>query len=229
MRRHCPICPQKPLRDTQLNGVLVATCDSCKGHWMEHDELERLTPAWKTDAPWAALHDAPRRCPHAQHHVPASRENCGLCGRAAARCPTCDEHLSQVRMQACAVDVCSRCHGLWLDASELELLRRAPRHSLRPLVGAAAVAAATAAALAASQSTVVSSSPIQEAARDVATTTGEVVAEVAVEVVAEGALEVIVDGAGTVIEVAVEGASAVGVAVGEAMAAVLAAIADALN
>ncbi|MFP2907866.1 zf-TFIIB domain-containing protein [Pyxidicoccus sp. 3LFB2] len=222
MRRNCPICPQKPLRATQASGVPVSTCDHCKGHWLEHEELERLTPAWKSHAPWETLHDAPRRCPHAQHHVPASRESCGLCGRKAVRCPTCGDHLSQVRMQACTVEVCGQCQGLWLDARELELLRHAPRSSLRPLVGGAAVAAVTAAALAASQSSVVSSNTVQDATRDGALA----VTEFAVDAAAEGAIEVAVSGAGTAIEVAAEGASTVGTAIAEAMGAVLGAIAE---
>lgn len=224
MRRHCPICPQKPLRTIQASGVRVDTCDHCKGHWLEHEELERLTPAWKAHAPWEALHDAPRRCPHARHHVPSTRELCALCGQAVARCPTCDDHLSQVRMQACAVDVCGQCHGLWLDASELELLTRAPRNSLRPLVGGAAVAAATATAatLVASQSDLASSGTVQNVARDVAMGVGEL----SLEVAAEDALEVAAEGGMKAVEFAAEGASAVGEAVGEAMGAVLLAIAE---
>jgi Zn-finger nucleic acid-binding protein len=223
MSRRCPICPQKPLRTIQRHGVHLDTCDHCNGHWLEHGELERLVPAWKGDALGAALHDAPRRCPHARHHVPSTREQCGLCGRPAVRCPTCDEPLSQVRMQACAVDVCGPCHGLWLDANELELLSRAPRHSLRPLVGAAAVAAVTTAALVASQSAVVSGDPVRTSLLQDAATG---VADVTVDVVAEGAVEAVVSGVGTVAEVAVEGASAVGSAVGEVMGAVLAAIVE---
>ncbi len=229
MSRHCPVCPHKPLRATQVGGVRVDTCDHCKGHWLEHAELERLTPAWKAGVPWEALHDFPRRCPHARHHVPASRDTCGMCGRTVAHCPTCAEPLSQVRMQACAVDVCGRCHGLWLDASELELLRHAPRSSLRPLLGGAAVAAATAAALATAHSGLAGEGPVQNAARETVTDVAEVAVEVVTEVAVEGALDSAVSGAGTVIEFAVEGASAVGSAVGEAMAAILGAIADAFN
>ncbi|NMO19651.1 hypothetical protein HPC49_19755 [Pyxidicoccus fallax] len=221
MSRPCPICLQASLRTIQVSGVHLDTCDRCNGHWLEHGELERLAPAWKADALWEALRNAPRRCRHAKHHVPHTREQCGLCGSPAARCPTCDEHLSQVRLPVCAVDVCGGCHGLWLDKDELQLLRRAPRQSLKPLVGAAAVAAVTAAAVAAAQASP-GPSPASSTFRDI----GEDAAEVAVEVVTDGALELLVSGAGTVAEVAVEGASVVGTAIAETMAAVLGAVVE---
>ncbi|MFP2932434.1 zf-TFIIB domain-containing protein [Pyxidicoccus sp. 3LG] len=230
MSRPCPICPtKKPLRSTQVHGVHVDTCDGCKGHWLEHGELERLAPAWKSDALWAALTQAPRRCPHFRHHVPTGRTHCGLCGAATVCCPTCGERLSQVRLEVCAVDVCGQCHGLWLDANELTLLTRAPKSSLRPLVGGAAVAAATAAALAASQAAVVSPDPVRSQLRDAGLDAAGAAVETAVEVVAEGTVEVVLDSAGTVVEVAVEGASAVGSAVGEAMGVVLTAIVEIFN
>jgi Zn-finger nucleic acid-binding protein len=228
MSRHCPICPSKPLRTTQAGGIPVATCDHCRGHWLEHDQLERLTPAWKFGGPWASLReDAPRRCPHAKHHVPASRDTCGMCGRDVVHCPSCAAPLSQVRMQACAVEVCGQCQGLWLDASELELLRQAPKSSLRPLMGGAAVAAAvTAATVAYSQA---GGAPVGSTGQNPVVEATEVVLEVATDVAAEGALHSIASGAGTVIEVAAEGASTVGSAIGDMMAAVLGAIADAFN
>ena len=225
MSRHCPICTQHPLRTTEVHGVQVDTCTNCKGHWLEHGELERLAPAWKADALWAALHDAPRRCPHFRHHVPSNRETCGLCGKAAARCPSCDEFLSQVKLTACAVDVCGRCHGLWLDAHELTLLRQAPRHTLRPLVGGAAVAAAVAATtLAATQV-----APVRSRLHEAGMTAGEVTADIVTEVAVEGLGEVFVSGASTAVEVAMEGAAGVGTAVAEAMGAVLSAIAETLG
>ncbi|MBZ4418835.1 zf-TFIIB domain-containing protein [Myxococcus sp. RHSTA-1-4] len=228
MSRPCPICLQHPLRTTELHGVRLDTCDHCKGQWLESGELERLAPAWKSDALWEALRAAPRRCRHARHPVPFPREKCGHCGSPAARCPTCDELLSQVRMPVCAVDVCGQCHGLWLDEDELTLLRRAPRKSLKPLVGAAAVAAATTAAMASAQPPAASASLEASSAREVVST----VAEVAVDVVTDGTLEMLVSGVGTAAQVAmeaVEGASAVGTAVGEAMAAVLTAVAEVFN
>ncbi|MCP3135951.1 TFIIB-type zinc ribbon-containing protein [Pyxidicoccus xibeiensis] len=225
MSRPCPICQTKTnttLRTTRVHGVQVDTCDTCKGHWLEHGELERLTSAWKSEALWDALAQAPRRCPHSRHHVAADRTHCGLCGAQTVGCPTCGERLSQVRMEVCAVDVCGQCHGLWLDANELTLLSRAPKSSLRPLVGGVAVAAATAAALAASQAAAGGPDPVRSQLRDSGLEVVGAVTETAVEVVAEVTLEVIVDNAGTVVDVVVDGASTVGSAVGEAMGVVLA-------
>lgn len=39
-------------------------------------------------------------------------------------CPKCDSQLFSLRFKEVEVDFCDRCHGLWLDAGELEALMR---------------------------------------------------------------------------------------------------------
>jgi hypothetical protein len=36
------------------------------------------------------------------------------------RCPKCDEHLQRRRLHGVCVDECASCHGVWLDAGDLE-------------------------------------------------------------------------------------------------------------
>ncbi|QSQ11155.1 TFIIB-type zinc ribbon-containing protein [Myxococcus landrumensis] len=228
MNRHCPICPQPAptLRVIDIRGVSVDTCPRCIGHWLDAGELERLAPGWKTEAIEAAVPSASRRCRHSRHHVPVTREDCGLCGSPASRCPDCETFLSQVRTEVCAVDLCGYCRGIWLDANELKALVAWHRDTRRPLaVGAAVAGSAAAAAAAAIALAQVSGDSVGEskAAKAVVTTlehAGHVVdaAELGVEVV--DAAGMTLETVGNAVEVAVEGASAISEAVGGVLEAV---------
>ena len=44
------------------------------------------------------------------------------------KCPKCGADLKEVSREHVAVDVCGECGGLWLDAGELELLRKVKEH-----------------------------------------------------------------------------------------------------
>lgn len=46
------------------------------------------------------------------------------------RCPKCGGRLDERDVEHIKVDVCPECNGTWLDAGELELLRRTERHGL---------------------------------------------------------------------------------------------------
>lgn len=41
------------------------------------------------------------------------------------KCPKCGADLKERRMGSVAVDTCPECHGMWLDAGELDLVRQA--------------------------------------------------------------------------------------------------------
>jgi len=47
-----------------------------------------------------------------------------LKGAASMRCPKCDTPLNSHTLHDVAVDECPTCHGMWLDAGELEALAR---------------------------------------------------------------------------------------------------------
>lgn len=40
------------------------------------------------------------------------------------KCPKCGADLKEIKNSEVAVDVCGECGGMWLDAGELELLRK---------------------------------------------------------------------------------------------------------
>jgi hypothetical protein len=40
----------------------------------------------------------------------------------ALRCPKCDGTLEEVTYEEVAIDRCTSCHGVWLDAGELEIV-----------------------------------------------------------------------------------------------------------
>lgn len=44
------------------------------------------------------------------------------------RCPKCGANLAEVEREHVAVDVCASCGGMWLDAGELEVLRKVKHH-----------------------------------------------------------------------------------------------------
>ena len=44
------------------------------------------------------------------------------------KCPKCGANLAEVTREHVAVDVCASCGGMWLDAGELEVLRKVRHH-----------------------------------------------------------------------------------------------------
>ena len=221
MSRPCPICREaSSMHVIELHGVRVETCVRCQGHWLDSTELERLAPHWKTHSLQAALPNAPRRCRHAKHRVPANKVLCGMCGSAVACCPSCGEHLSQVHTKVCAVDVCGKCQGLWLDAGELLALRQ-HKQRITPMTAGAAMAAAASVAVAAAAVSAPNRERLGQKAMSVVGETGEVAVEVAVETAAEVGVDAVVGGASAAVEFASEGASVIGEAVGAVLGSVL--------
>jgi hypothetical protein len=46
------------------------------------------------------------------------------------RCPKCGTRLDEQEVEHLKVDVCPQCHGTWLDAGELDLLRQTGRQGV---------------------------------------------------------------------------------------------------
>ena len=40
------------------------------------------------------------------------------------KCPKCGTDLEEINYQSVMIDKCNECHGIWLDAGELELLTK---------------------------------------------------------------------------------------------------------
>jgi len=44
--------------------------------------------------------------------------------KSLPRCPKCDGSLIEVSHEGVQIDRCNKCHGIWLDAGELETLTK---------------------------------------------------------------------------------------------------------
>ena len=44
------------------------------------------------------------------------------------KCPKCGADLKEITTNHVAVDVCGQCGGMWLDAGELDMLRKVKEH-----------------------------------------------------------------------------------------------------
>lgn len=108
---NCPKC-KSMLEPQQRAHVTVDVCAQCRGMWLEAGELEELL-----DSDWPESGSASL--------VPTPPGVDLLKGR----CPSCEGtgKLVKVRPPECSrvlIDMCKVCHGVWLDAAELELLKR---------------------------------------------------------------------------------------------------------
>lgn len=101
----CPRHYAAILEPQILLGVEVDCCPLCSGIWLDAGELEPILGAMtgesppESDAPACAEDEAPMRCPR--------------CGAVAVL----------VHTPLARVNLCSACHGLWLDAHELGKLK----------------------------------------------------------------------------------------------------------
>ncbi|MCW2921171.1 MAG: hypothetical protein JWL76_1045 [Thermoleophilia bacterium] len=105
MSARCPVCAELLAVD-QVDGCDVRSCGSCGGMWIGALDLHALVQ------PGQAAHEA--------GGLPVDE----IRQRADRRCPYCDSPLRTARdgRTSTEIDWCSQ-HGVWLDASELDILR----------------------------------------------------------------------------------------------------------
>jgi Zn-finger nucleic acid-binding protein len=106
-------CPKDGglLSETNVNGVLVDTCESCEGVWFDKDELGKtlahgeniisthLDESWEAD-----FNDKAEK-------------------RGDRNCPVCGEDLSVYNYaysSTVEIDGCSNHHGVWVDDGEIQ-------------------------------------------------------------------------------------------------------------
>jgi Zn-finger nucleic acid-binding protein len=115
MDLNCPKC-KKVLRKLSFDaGLELETCEACKGHWLDKNELA-LATGTEQDFPNLAESLTNKR------EVPFT-------------CPRCESvRLSRIpyfpqgpRQNSLYVDNCPQCLGNWLDARELGEIREALR------------------------------------------------------------------------------------------------------
>jgi len=104
----CPACSQ-PLIALELEGIEVDHCPACNGTWLDAGELEHI-------------------CERAGASAEPLRKTIRAAGkgrRGKRRCPRCQGRLRTLTVghsPAIEIDRCSRGHGLWFDAGEIETL-----------------------------------------------------------------------------------------------------------
>jgi Zn-finger nucleic acid-binding protein len=119
----CAFCPG-PLLPTFSNGLARERCSRCASVWFEGDALAKVVGGSAADAlvrRARGQHGQCKKCEAALAYVP----QCPACGHDAPTCPRCGTApLSVTKVLDVEVDVCPDCHGVALDAGELELLQR---------------------------------------------------------------------------------------------------------
>jgi uncharacterized protein len=99
-------CPHDDtaLREVETGGFRVAGCRQCSGIWLTRDTLKQ---AIATRRPVDNLD--PHEPPPPARPAPTRRR----------LCPGCHCQLAPRWLHGIEIDVCEKCHGLWLDAGEL--------------------------------------------------------------------------------------------------------------
>lgn len=92
----CP-CDARILASNDVDGYRYYSCGTCQGIWIPGSALR------KTMRP-EAVRDLLERL--AEGTVPARQ------------CPNEDSHLVALRVRDCEIDICPRCHSVWLDRNE---------------------------------------------------------------------------------------------------------------
>lgn len=98
------LCPRDHTSFTSndANGYRYYSCSHCKGFWLPGASIQR---AMSTQGV-SELQVAPRG--------PRSR----------IRCPECRSEFELLTIGGCHLDICPRCHGVWLDSGEARRIRR---------------------------------------------------------------------------------------------------------
>ena len=113
MNMRCPLCVAGLIREKFL-GMVIDRCGSCKGTWVGADALRAIAET-PVPAPNAAL-----------TQETLSQQFKGVPDKDRQRvlkCPSCTVPLYAHNYDygsGIIIDTCPKCHGIWLDAKELE-------------------------------------------------------------------------------------------------------------
>jgi Zn-finger nucleic acid-binding protein len=106
MKEPLPIhrCPRdgEILSSNDVNGFRYWRCERCFGFWIPGAVLHRVMSQKGIAGLWTARRG----------------------DRSQLRCPECQESCEDVLVDGHRLDVCSGCRGVWLDAGEVQDLRR---------------------------------------------------------------------------------------------------------
>lgn len=111
---NCPNC-RTPLSTIDYEGIQIETCRSCGGEWLDSDELLHVTRAREA-----------RFSPEERRAIAESTTIEGVVLKDVDHdliCPKCGSTSDPVNYggnTGLIIDRCTTCHGIWLDADELE-------------------------------------------------------------------------------------------------------------
>lgn len=101
-------CPKDntKLKEFFFNGVNLDKCPKCSGMWFDPGELSKIMDERDGDLSWV--------------HFELWAENKGFSNRKSERlCPRDEVYLVTARYLGVEIDICPKCHGIWLDKGEM--------------------------------------------------------------------------------------------------------------
>ena len=104
---HCP-ADNSILQTHEGSGQQILFCETCHGLWLNREQLARFV-----------------RSPVGPVLLPEVKAVAGKSSRSAGLriCPSCEKTaLSAKVFDGVEIDFCRQCHGIWLDAGELDLI-----------------------------------------------------------------------------------------------------------
>lgn len=115
---HCPKCEDE-LKASELLGVRIDICPSCRGSWFDRNELRQARNQADSDLAWMEINLWKEID---EFHV----------RRESVKCPSCREKMASVGYSDTGVqiDYCSECGGIWLDNGEFARIIKALEYDI---------------------------------------------------------------------------------------------------
>ena len=113
----CPQCDSS-LKTITYKGIRLETCPGCGGEWLDDSELRHVTKAREV-----------RFDPQHRRAVAEATKIKGVVLADVGRnlvCPKCGGRTDPINYggnTGLIIDRCNQCHGIWLDARELEKIQ----------------------------------------------------------------------------------------------------------
>lgn len=105
---NCPKC-EKQLKQIKINGAEVNCCDNCGGIWFDKDELKLVRDERDKNLSWLDF------------DLWDNKNKLSVSGKSID-CPCDGKPLFKIKCgnTNVLVDICLKCHGIWLDKDELD-------------------------------------------------------------------------------------------------------------
>jgi len=113
---NCPLC-REPMIVVEYHDIELDYCSRCHGTWFDRGEIDLLLRSMELDEKPSLLDRLT--------HQPRTTE-----AEPARKCPACHSRMHAYCLDSVpelAIDVCTRQHGIWFDAGEVQRLISAVR------------------------------------------------------------------------------------------------------